>query len=49
MSMYLNARFKPLLESSVRVVQNLMINCCHFLLDCLLQIGQCEGIVGIDT
>jgi len=37
---FLNAVFKPSLKIGVYAFQCLTINCCHFLPDCLLQIGQ---------
>jgi hypothetical protein len=44
-----NAHFQPLQKRGVCAVQHLTINCCHSLLDCLLQIGQGAGLVSVDT
>ena len=48
-STFLNAVFKPLLKIGVYSFQHLTINCCHFLPDCLLQIGQGARFVSTVT
>ena len=47
-STFLNVVFKPSLKIGVYAFQHLKINCCHFLLDCLLQIGQGARFVSTD-
>jgi len=47
-STFLDAVFKPSLKIGVHAFQHLTINCCHFLPDCLLQIGQGARFVSID-
>jgi len=47
-STFLNAVFKPSLKIGVYAFHHLTISCCHFLPDCLLQIGQGARFVSID-
>ena len=47
-STFLNAVFKPSLKIGIYPFHHLTINCCHFLPDCLLQIGQGARFVSID-